>query len=492
MPRTSNYKSMAKANALLGSVQIYQIVISIIRSKLVAVLLGAEGMGIMGLLNSTIDLVKSATNCGLAVSGVRDVSIAKGSGDKEKVSIVYTVLSKLVWITGLVGTLVVFVFAKQLSYLTFSNDDYSWAFRVLSIVLLVSQLNVVNQVMLQGLRALKWLSMNNIISSTLSLLIVIPLYFLYGFRAIVPSIIITCLLSFLVSSYYLYKLHLQKIDMSLSNALRQGSQMVILGFMLSFTGLMDVAQTYIVKIFIAQNGSVADVGLYNAGFAMITGYVGLVFSTVGTDFFPRLSSVCSDTEKYNDVINDQMEIMLLVLLPLVCVFVAFSELIIRLLYTEEFLHIQMMVSIMAVGMILRAVSWCMGFLFIAKGDKKLYLLIYIITFILTTTSYLGLYYIWRLIGIGITFFLLYFFSSISTFWIVRFFYNYKLRKETFSIIIIAVSLSILTLCLSFLRNMMSWLIIGCFILLSIIYSYRELNKRLDLVLFVKNYLMNKK
>lgn len=483
---SSNYKSIAKANAIFGGVQVYIIFIGIIRSKLVAILLGVEGMGIMGLLNSTIDLVKTATNCGLQTSAVRDVSLAKNSNNNGRISAVYTIISKLVWITGIIGSLIVFFFAKQLSYITFSNGDYIWSFRILSIVLLLSQLTVVNQVMLQGLRALKELALNNVVGNTLGLLLVIPLYYFWGYKGIVPSIIVAYLISFVVSTYYMRKISLSRVDISLKNALIQGKQMIVLGFMLSLTGLMDVIQTYIVKIFLAQVGGVEDVGLYNAGFSIIVGYVGLVFSSIGTDYFPRLSAVSNDPGQYNDVINDQMEIMLLVLLPLVCFFIPFSEVAIKILYTDEFLGVKVMINIMAIAMIQRAISWCPGFLYIAKGDSKLYLIIYIFTFIISTAMYLLFYYQWGLTGIGVAFFLIYFLGNFTTFWVTNHFYHYKLRRQTFIIMLVSFVFSGLVWLCSFFNGLLSWIIIIAILLATLSYSFLELNSRLDITTIIRN------
>ena len=49
----SSYRQIMKATSLFGGVQIFQIIISVIRSKFVAILLGPSGMGIVGLLAST-------------------------------------------------------------------------------------------------------------------------------------------------------------------------------------------------------------------------------------------------------------------------------------------------------------------------------------------------------------------------------------------------------------------------------------------------------
>ena len=139
----SNYKSIAKGNALFGGVQLYNILISIFRSKLVAVILGPDGMGIMGLLNSSIDLVKSATNFGLQTSAVRDISLANNTNDIKKIEHVNAIVSKIVWFTGFLGLFTCFIFAKYLSIWSFGNEEYTNILRILSIVLLISALYII-------------------------------------------------------------------------------------------------------------------------------------------------------------------------------------------------------------------------------------------------------------------------------------------------------------------------------------------------------------
>lgn len=70
----SSYKGIFKATSLFGGLQFYQILISVIKSKFVAVLLGPLGIGIQGLLTSATDLIKQITSMGIAQSAVRDVS----------------------------------------------------------------------------------------------------------------------------------------------------------------------------------------------------------------------------------------------------------------------------------------------------------------------------------------------------------------------------------------------------------------------------------
>ena len=55
------FKDGLKATSLFGGVQIVNICIGIIRSKLLAILLGPEGMGLNGILNSTLQLINGAS-----------------------------------------------------------------------------------------------------------------------------------------------------------------------------------------------------------------------------------------------------------------------------------------------------------------------------------------------------------------------------------------------------------------------------------------------
>lgn len=82
----SSYRSIFKATSLFGGVQVYQILIQIIKSKFVAVLLGPAGVGIMGLYQSGLQLIQQISSMGLAASAVRDVSEANGTNDIQKIA----------------------------------------------------------------------------------------------------------------------------------------------------------------------------------------------------------------------------------------------------------------------------------------------------------------------------------------------------------------------------------------------------------------------
>ena len=84
MEKQNSYTHILKYTGLFGGVQGINILVGLVRNKLVALILGTMGMGLLALYSSTIKLVGDSTNLGLAIIAVRDISAAYESGDRQK------------------------------------------------------------------------------------------------------------------------------------------------------------------------------------------------------------------------------------------------------------------------------------------------------------------------------------------------------------------------------------------------------------------------
>ncbi len=101
----SSYRQIFKATSLFGGVQVFQILAGIVRTKFVAVLLGTTGVGIMGLLNSPLQLILAVTGLGITFSAVRDISEAYGNNDTKKIDQTVTTLRRWSWFAGIFGVI---------------------------------------------------------------------------------------------------------------------------------------------------------------------------------------------------------------------------------------------------------------------------------------------------------------------------------------------------------------------------------------------------
>ena len=477
----SSYRQIMKATSIFGGVQVFQIIIGIIRSKFVAVLLGPAGMGISGLLSSTIGFISALTTFGLSTSAVRDISMAFSSADQNRLAFVTKVFRRLVWITGLLGAIITAVFSSYLSEITFGNKDYTAAFIWLSITLLVNQISAGQSVILRGTRQIKFMAQASMIGSVLGLISTIPLYYLYGVKGIVPAMIITSLTALVLTRYYANKVAIPTIFISKSQTISEGKEMLKMGFMISLSSLLAMGASYIVKIYISNKGGVEQLGLYNAGFTIVNTYVGMVFTAMATDYYPRLSAVANNNEKNRQVMNQQAEIALLILSPIVIIFLVFIKWVVILFYSQKFVPITDMIQWAALGMFFKAASWAIAFIFLAKGARKLFFWNELITNIyLLIFNVLGYLY-FGLTGLGFSFLISYIIYFIQVYYVANRKYSFVLGSSFVKIFIIQFCLAVITFIITKIGNPIIGYSIGTpLIIISLSISLKGLDKRLDL------------
>lgn len=488
----SSYRQIFKATSIFGGVQVFNILVSIVRSKVAALFLGTEGFGIVGLFNSTLDMVRNITSLGINQSAVRDISEAAGCEDEGRVRSTVTMVRFWYWITGFLGMFVVLVLSPYLSEWTFGNRDYTWSFVFLSVIPLLTSISAGQLAILQGLRQLKRLALSNLYGGAIGLVFLIPFYYYWGIRGIVPYLIVASLISLLLSWYYVRRLRIASVVQSWRTNLRSGTHMMKLGIMLTLAGTLGTGVGYLIRIFISRTGGLDDVGLFTAGFSLIDTYTGLVFTAMGTDFYPRLSAVNRDNAAVSQLVNHQAEVGVLILSPMLVAFMLFAPVVLTVLYSSKFVPITGMIQWAILGVLLKASSWPMAFVLMAKGELKLFLWVEAIAHGYYFLFVIICYYFWGLTGIGVGFILNYLCYCIHVGYLMRKRYSIVFKKQYISLFATS---SLLCICIFVVVNVLStvWTyIVGLPVLFIVCWlSYCELDKRIGIKEIVKSKLRRK-
>lgn len=485
----STYRQIAKATSLFGGVQAFQIIITIIKSKFVAILLGPTGMGVVGLLTSTTGLITGLTNFGLGTSAVKDISEANGTQDVKRISTVISVMRRLVWLTGLLGAIITLVLSPILSQMTFGNKEYTIAFAWLSITLLFNQLSTGQLVLLQGLRRLQDLAKANLFGSLIGLFVTIPIYYILGIKGIVPVIIITSVTSLLLSWHYSKKIKVLEIGITKELVIKEGRSMMTMGIMISLTEIMGLSFGYLIRIYITHIGGIAETGFFTAGFAIINTYVAMIFSALDSDFYPRLSAIAKNNKIARLTINQQSEIAILILAPILMVFLVFVRWAIIILYSSEFLSIYGMLQWSALGVFFRAVSWAIALLLVAKGEGKIFFWNELIanTYIFAF-SIIG-YQLWGLTGVGFAYMFSYLIYTFQVFLLTKKRFEFSFTYSFLKIFFILLGLALVcSLTINITNEPLGYLIGLILILISSWYSYKTLNELIGLSEIINKFI----
>ena len=118
--KDDSYAHILKYTGVFGGVQGLNILVGIVRNKLVAMILGPAGMGLMSLFNSTIKLISDSTNLGIPMSAVREISDAYGNKDETLVSKNVHLVRAWSLLTGIVGMFLCILLSPLLNKWTFA------------------------------------------------------------------------------------------------------------------------------------------------------------------------------------------------------------------------------------------------------------------------------------------------------------------------------------------------------------------------------------
>ena len=488
-----SYKGIFKGISVFGGVQVFIIIISIVRSKFIAIFLGPTGMGIVGIFSSTIAFLYGLTSFGLGISAVKDIAAAESMGNQSRISILIISLKRWMWITGIFGTVVTFFLSPLLSKWSFGNYDYTIAYLLLSITILFSQLNSGHSVILQGMRNLNYLAKSNLYGNLFALFIVIPIYYFLKLEGIVLAIISTSFISLLVSQYFAKKIKIPALKVSKLRTLAEGKNMLKIGFVISTSNLMILGVAYLVRIYIGSKGGLIDVGLFTAGFSIISTYTGMIFNAMLTDYLPRISSVSKDNILCKQIINQQAEIALLVIGPILIFFIIFIKWIIILFYSNQFLPIENMMYWATIAIFFKLIAWCIGFIVIAKGASKLFFLSELVGNIYSLIFSLYGYHYWGLTGLGVASLFSFFLLTLQIYLIAKIKYEFGFNPKIYYIFILYFSLAMLCFITTKILNT-NWLYLTASIIffISVLVSIYELDKRVAIKTFIISYFQKKK
>jgi len=483
----SGYKDAFKATALFGGVQIVTILISVLKSKVVAIWLGTTGFGILSLFGAATNLIFSISNLGIQSSAVRDIANAQSANDDLLVSKIVKAVNRWVLATGLGGAIITIAISPWLSEWLFKSNKYLLSFIFLSSFILLTGIYNGHYAILQGIRKLKFMAKANVFGAIAGFVCSVPMFYFFREDGIVWALILTALSTTVVSYFYVRKVKLIPVKQTYKESYILGLKTVKLGIMMAISGIAVLLVQFAIKTFIVRLDGLSDVGLYQAGWVLNTTYLGMIFSAMGKDYFPRLSQTVDDWQKTNSKINEQAEIAILILAPLIIGMIVFMPFLIKVFYSQEFIDIIPMTKWLLIGSLIKAGSWGISFIFLAKGDGKVFLFNELGILLVTLPSYLYGYYWFGLVGIGYAFMLCYviyfIWVSIVAFRKYNIFYESQFWKIFFVM---------LTLLLIYPVSEYFWsvkYITGIVLILCIFgYSLYELNSRVNFKLIIKNIL----
>ncbi len=368
--------------------------------KIAALWLGPGGVGLLGIFNTTTDTATMLTGLELRQTGVRELT-ARDSGKPftRRLSIVRR---WSLW-AGLAGAFILSTLAFPLSAMFFGNHSQWWAFLLLGFCVFANAIVNGERAVLQATDWLRRLAGISVKAAVAGLVISIFLFRFYSLDGVVWSCVAYAGATLAVSLWG----HPKGGDNTLNSvqAWHEGLPMAKLGVFMAAAAFIANAMQMMFIAWLANIASIDTVGHYQAAMTLIARYTGVLFASMGVEYYPRLTANCHSRRRMVTFVNHEIVFIQSILMPCVAVFVLLAPLIVRILYSDSFLVIVDFISWGILAMSFRALSFSMAYTIPALGRGRLYLIVESCDAVLGVILFIAAYHFAGLDALGIAYLL---------------------------------------------------------------------------------------
>ena len=367
-----SYKTIMKSTGLIASVQIVQIIFGLIRNKVVALFLGTKGFGIWGLYNTYVEMAIAVSTLGLDQSGVRQIS---KSEDPLSIAKCIWVFRRTLALVCIFTAILSVIFSKAISTALFNTKEHYMGVIIVSFVIFFNGISKGQIAILNGLRNLKGLAISQIIGAIAGSVVCVTLVYLLGVDGI-PFFLLAVGLTAVISTWwFVRKMKLKTSKPSNEEIKKELKQLLSLGLGFSLAGIIAALMTWLSRVFLVQNYDLGVVGIYQASWTISNLYIGMILTSMGVDFMPRIMKLLDKRKELNATINEQIELGVLVSSIGVVGILLFSPLILHLLYSSEFNSGVSIIRWQVLGVALRVMAFPFSYIIMAHNKPITYVII---------------------------------------------------------------------------------------------------------------------
>jgi PST family polysaccharide transporter len=372
---SNSYRQILHSSSIIGGASVINIVLGIARMKAAAIFLGPAGVGLIGLLTNLTGVATAVAGMGVGNVGVRQIAEAAGKNDESAIAQARRALFWATLFLALIGAgafwLLRGVLADKVLHDSALSSDVGWLALAVGLAIASASQNA----LLNGLRRIGELSRVSVYSGALSAVLGVAVLAIWGRAGLLAFILIAPIASFVLGHWYVSRLpKVAAVDVPLSELSAQWRTLARLGFAFMLSGLVMMLGQLLVRSLIQKELGLQELGYFQAAWAISMTYIGFVLGAMGADYYPRLTAAISDHAAVNRLVNEQSEVAMLLAAPVLLAMMALTPWVIHLLYSREFQPATEVLHWQILGDILKVASWPLGFIILAAGDGKKFVL----------------------------------------------------------------------------------------------------------------------
>jgi len=360
------HRAALRSTGLMGSASAANLLIGLARMKIVALLVGAAGVGLLGIFQNFMTAAAALGGLGIATAAPREIaaqSAAQGVSGET--------LARRAVMAGSIALAVIAVAAISLcrgwiAQLVLGTPDYGAAIGWLGIGVALSIIYAGQSGILSGLQRIADLAQVTLFGAVLGSIVGVLAVWLIPSDGILIYVLAAPAAAVLVGGLYLLRLPRPRSAVGAGKIGPVWRDLVTLGAATMAGSFVAAAGPLLIRVAIGDRMGLHELGLFQASWALAAVYLGVVLQAMSADYFPRLTREITDPLAATKAVNEQTEIALLLGGPVILAVMGGAPLILHLLYASEFQAAAAMLRWQMLGDVLKVMSWPLGFVLLAS------------------------------------------------------------------------------------------------------------------------------
>ena len=375
MNKAASIRTILRASAIMGMASVAHILFGMIRIKAAAVLLGPAGVGLIGLMQSLMTTAAIVATCGIDTVSTRQIATAVEQDRQADVNLARRVLLWAGVALALTGGSVFLLLRQVLATHILADPDMAVTVGWLTVGVVFAVAASAQVALLNGLRRIRSLALLKAVTGLVATTIGVVALLLWGGGGVLLFVIALPLANLAVGQVLISRLETSATGPLIPRGIaRQIGGLAWFGAPFMLGSMITIAGQLVVRSVVQHDLGPAALGQFEASWMISMTYLGFVLGAMATDYFPRLSGQIDNKPAATRLVNEQTEVALILVGPVLILLMGFAPWVIQLLYSPEFADAAAILRWQILGDLLKVMSWPVAFVMLAAGKSRTFLL----------------------------------------------------------------------------------------------------------------------
>lgn len=358
-----------------------RLVIALFIQRLIASMLGASGVAIIGQLHSLTQLITSVSSFGIFNGVVKYVSEYRD--DKEQLQKLFSTTFVFTSLISVASSIFFFLFASQISDYLFDTPDLAYIMKVMAVVIPFISMHRIFDGVINGLSEYKKFAKIELIAYLLTSVLTVFFLFQFNLDGVLLAIAITPIIKLGVLFYVFYKTLREYVQFKeLQFKLFMPKELLAFTVMSFFSTVLLSFVEIDIRSMITDKITLDDAGIWTGMTNISKNYMVFSNSILTLYVLPKFASIYTRNDFYKELLSIYKTLLPLFGVGMLLVYL-FRDYVIMLIY-PEFYEMSPLFKWQLIGDFVRLASVVLSYQLVAKRMVK--------SFIATEVLSLGLFY----------------------------------------------------------------------------------------------------